>query len=185
MPTNRELEGRWTTYKANPVRVKVIKVLKSWLTNEMPWEDLKDSEFVATFRRLSDSMVKVEERSKPLQLMLEISLLGDTSVTDRKFPFPAFSSSQSRTEEKEVAATDWTVAKLAKDLTTYQERLRRQISCANFLRFLKEPASAGAALHHFLLHCDELGAWITNQITQSDISSGKQLFFIARWLTIS
>jgi len=124
-------------------------------------------------------MDKVEEKkaSTTLHLMLELSLLkGDTSVAskERKFPFPAFSSSQSRSEEKEEeAATDWTVEQLAEELTSYQEILQRQISCADILRLLKEPAADGTALHRFLLHSEELAEWITSQITQSDISSGK------------
>jgi len=172
LPTNRELADRWKSHKVNPLQLRVFNVLITWLRDETPWEALRDPEFIATFRRLLESMEENGFRHPANTLRAKLDVQLTVAVTDGKFPFPAFSSFQSRTEDEETSP-DWTVEKIAEELTAYQQKMYDQISCAALLRHLKEPAAEGSMIHRLLKHSDELRVWITTQITQSDISLGK------------
>jgi len=177
LPTNRELADRWKRHKVTPVHLRVFNILFTWLRDETPWEALKDSEFVATFKRLLESMEENGFRHPASTIRAKLDVQLAAAPAKGIFPFPAFSSFQNRTGDKETSP-DWTVEKIAEELTTYQQKIYNQTSCAALIRHIKEPAAEGSTIHRLLKHSDELGAWITNQITQSDISSGKQVFFL-------
>eukprot|EP01087_Luapelamoeba_hula_P024732 TRINITY_DN951_c0_g1_i2.p1 TRINITY_DN951_c0_g1~~TRINITY_DN951_c0_g1_i2.p1 ORF type:complete len:1420 (+),score=271.34 TRINITY_DN951_c0_g1_i2:114-4373(+) len=191
VPVNKDkdLQDRYNTSKATPIRLRVFNVLKNWSGDRYFHDCVADPQFISEFNSLADTMASIgmEKPAQAIKRAVQRQIEGVPENVERRTVGKPPKSYLPKNLSPHPRLSDFHPEEIARQLTLIEHQLFQQLKPWELLRNVWTSPTAEKQAPNVLVLMrreDRIRDWVATEIVSQD-SPEDAATYITHWIKIA